>query len=161
MAKVFIDDSRNVVFVYKVSGSGDAPYSDKEIAKKNNIEYSSVIETDYEPTGVVESAVVNENDEVKFTYKEASLIYNASTFLAWCMSEPLQSEEFQALDNDIKMQAVTYTMRFGDNANDDGAALYRQAALLCDSLAGNTVCSEMAETIIAKAIELCANIEEV
>lgn len=80
------------------------------------------------------------------------IVYNASAFLAWCMSTPLQTDEFQALDDGIKLQAITYTMRFGDNANNDGATLYRQAALLLDSLSGNTVCSEMAETVIAQAI---------
>lgn len=86
------------------------------------------------------------------------IVYNASTFLAWCMSTPLQSDEFQALDDGIKLQAITYTMRFGDNANNDGAILYRQAALLLDSITSNTVCSEMSETVIAKAIEMGAPI---
>lgn len=92
--------------------------------------------------------------------KDEVIVYNASAFLAWCMSTPLQTQAFLSLSDKVQMLAISFTQTFALNCNDGGAALYRNSALVCDTYAGNTVCSEMAETVIAKAIELGANITQ-
>lgn len=100
-------------------------------------------------------------DEVREkTTEEFFSKYNSSVLLDWCFDGPLQSAEFSSLPSEIKTQSIGYTVRFADNANVYGVGLYRKAAAALDLLSGTTVPSQLAETIIAQAKTLNANIGE-
>lgn len=81
-------------------------------------------------------------------------VYSAETLLDYCFTELLASEPIVSLDAAVKALVVSYTIRFADHADDEGAALFR-------SVATDLGLSEMAELVIAKAIDLNAKITPV
>ena len=141
MLRVFYDNDRNVLKTWMFDSE---PYSVEEMKLKLDVVGSNYKDFDVELTGSVESYEIDESLDLVVNYKEPVNKYNPDTLITWAMSQ---------LFSEALIPHFAAFLDFANKANDSSKANFL-------AYAGAVGMTETANTIIAKAIELNANITE-